>query len=247
MRLAIDIGNSYVKWAVLQGKEIISINEFEPSSLPIKIRHLDPAEGNIGIISTVKALHPNIIAALKEKGHFIFLDSKTPIPIVNKYQSPETLGSDRIAASVGGNAEFRNVDLLIVDCGTCLKFDFVNRLNEFLGGGISPGLRMRFMALNNYTDKLPLIHIKPDQKDFMLIGDNTEHSIASGVVNGMVAEIDGIINRYKETHPHLRVVITGGDAEFLAGRIKNPVFLRENLVIRGLAEILHYNETLAHS
>lgn len=247
MRLAIDIGNSYVKWSVLLGKEIVSINEFEPSSLPVKIRYLDAAGNNTGIISTVKALHPNIIAALKEKGNFIFLDGKTPIPLINKYQSPETLGSDRIAASVGGNAEFRGVDLLIVDCGTCLKFDFVNRLNEFLGGGISPGLRMRFLALNNYTDKLPLINLRPDQKEFNLIGNNTENSIASGVVNGMVAEIDGIINRYKETHPHLRVVLTGGDAEFLAGRIKNPVFLRENLVIKGLAEILCYNEALVHS
>ncbi|MCS6979368.1 MAG: type III pantothenate kinase [Flavobacteriales bacterium] len=244
MKLAVDIGNSYVKWAILRGTDILSIDEFEPASLPVKIRHLDPTAGTTGIIATVKALHPNIVAALKEKGHFIFLDSKTPIPIANKYQTPETLGADRIAAAVGGNMEFRGVDLLIVDCGTCLKFDFVNRQNEFLGGGISPGLKMRFAALNNYTDKLPLIHIRPDQKEFMLIGDNTENSITSGVVNGIVAEIDGIINRYKETHPHLRVILTGGDAPFLNGRIKNPVFLRQNLVIRGLAEILNFHETL---
>jgi len=242
MRYAIDIGNTYVKWAVLDDTNIISIDEFEPGHLPIKIRNLDPSSGNNGIISTVKALHPNIIMALKEKGQFVFLDSKTTIPIVNRYVTPETLGPDRIAAAVGGNAEFRNVDLLIVDCGTCLKFDFVNRLNEFIGGGISPGLRMRFQALNHFTDKLPLIYPKPDFKDLMLIGNNTEYSIASGVINGMLAEIDGIINRYKEIHPHVKVVLTGGDAEFLLGKIKNPVFYRENLVLKGLAQILVFNE-----
>ncbi|MCX7767921.1 MAG: type III pantothenate kinase [Flavobacteriales bacterium] len=241
MRLAIDIGNSYVKWAILQGNQVISLDVFEPAHLPVKIRNLDPLAGNTGIISTVKALHPSLIAALREKGQFLFLDSKTPIPIGNKYKSPETLGSDRIAVSVGGNAEFRNVDLLIVDCGTCLKLNFVNRLNEFVGGSISPGLKMRFKALNQYTDKLPLVSVRPDQRDFMLIGDNTENSIISGVVHGMVAEIDGIINRYKEIHPHVKVILTGGDAEFLAPRIKNPVFLKKNLVITGLAEILSFN------
>ena len=149
------------------------------------------------------------------------------------------MGSDRIAASIGAYYLYSNTNVLVIDMGTCIKYNFTNSQNHYLGGSISPGLQMRFKALHQFTSKLPLL--QPDTLKVELIGDNTQNSLLSGVINGIIAEMDGIINQYKEQYPDLVCVITGGDCEHFAKQLKNSIFVHPNLVLRGLNNILNFN------
>ena len=135
--------------------------------------------------------------------------------------------------------------MLSVDAGTCIKYDFVNAQNQYLGGGISPGIEMRFKSLNQFTDRLPLISYKHFDK---LIGDNTEDSILSGVMNGVVQEVKGIIQRYEQQYPDIKVVFTGGYLKFfeksfsIGTKGKTNIFADSFLVLKGLNEILNFNK-----
>jgi type III pantothenate kinase len=165
--------------------------------------------------------------------------SDTKIPLINLYQSASTLGSDRLAASVGAYFLYPNANVLVIDAGTCIKYNFTNSKNEYLGGGISPGIRMKLKALQTFTSKLPLVEANFSYNE--LVGNNTQNSILSGVLNGSVAEIDGIISQYKLQFTDIICVLTGGDSEYLAKRLKNSIFAHQNLVIKGLNDILNYN------
>jgi type III pantothenate kinase len=165
--------------------------------------------------------------------------AETKIPLKNLYRSVSTLGSDRIAASVGAYFLQPDKNFLVIDAGTCIKYNFTNAQNEYLGGGISPGIQMRLISLHEHTSKLPLVKLTEDPID--LIGENTEQSILSGVVNGVISEIDGIIDGYQNRFPGILVLLTGGDSEFLAKRLKNSIFAHQNLVLKGLNDILNYN------
>jgi type III pantothenate kinase len=158
---------------------------------------------------------------------------------VNKYDSPETLGKDRLAAAVAGNHLFPNQNVLVIDAGTCIKYDFINAQAEYLGGAISPGLQMRFNALHIFTEKLPLIELTVFKT---LIGKNTTDSLLSGVINGTLSEIDGIIDQYREIYPEIQIVLSGGDAEYLVGKLKKGIFAVSNIVLQGLKIILDYND-----
>lgn len=178
---------------------------------------------------------------LREKGiETTVLNSALQLPITISYTTPETLGADRIAGSVGANALFPNSNVLKIDFGTCITYDFINQKNEFKGGAISPGMMMRFKALHNYTAKLPLID--PMQfTAYELIGTDTAHAILSGVMNGIKTEIEGIIKEYKARFENLKVVATGGDAGLFVTLLKNEIFARPYLVLEGLNCILNYN------
>jgi type III pantothenate kinase len=143
-----------------------------------------------------------------------------------------------VANVVGAASLFPKQNCLITDAGTCIKFDFINAKKQYLGGAISPGISMRFKALHHYTDKLPLI--KP-QKKVMLIGNSTKNSIASGVQNGALAEIENIILRYKKKFGGIKVILTGGDMEPFARNIKSDIFAAPHLTLIGLNEILNFN------
>lgn len=158
--------------------------------------------------------------------------SDTKIPLENAYRSASTLGSDRLAASIGAYAVYPDADVLVIDAGTCIKYNFTNAANQYLGGGISPGLAMRFKALHQFTGKLPLI--EPAGEPIALIGRDTRQSILSGVITGSVAEIEGIISAYREQYPGLIAVMTGGDGEYLAKQLKSSIFTLHNLVLKGL-------------
>jgi len=166
------------------------------------------------------------------------LNNSTSLPINNLYKTIQTLGKDRIAAVTGGANLFPNNDLLIIDAGTCITFDFINANKDYLGGAISPGINLRFKALHNFTGNLPLIDPKADVN---LIGDSTESSILSGVINGVREEVDGIIGRYKSSYPNMKVIFTGGDVKYFDKYVKNNIFAVENLVLKGLKAILNYN------
>jgi type III pantothenate kinase len=149
------------------------------------------------------------------------------------------LGSDRLAASIGAYSLHPNSNVLVIDAGTCIKYNFTNFKNEYLGGSISPGIEMRFKSLEHFTSKLPLINFDASYRE--LIGENTKNSILSGVINGSIAEIDGIMFDYKSKFPNIICILTGGDSEFLAKRLKNSIFTHQNLVLKGLNDILNYN------
>jgi len=169
----------------------------------------------------------------------IKLNPLLELPIGNRYQTPLTLGMDRLAAAAGAHSLYPGNDCLVIDVGTTNTYDFLNGEGDYLGGAISPGMRLRFQALNQHTRKLP--HLKACEKDIPLIGPHTEGSILSGIINGICAEIEGIIRRYNEKFPNLKVVMCGGDATFFESKVKAPIFVNPHLVLIGLNSILMYH------
>ena len=236
MNLAIDIGNSQIKFGLFDKdelKEVYTQQEgIEQIQLNKKIKH--------AIISKTGA-NDEIEYLLKEKKiKTLVLSSELKLPLEIVYKTPQTLGADRIAGSVAASALFAGKNVLKIDFGTCVTYDFVNNSQQFLGGAISPGMIMRFKALHNYTAKLPLVD--PMQYlNYDLTGTDTAGSILSGVVNGMKEEVAGIIKEYNLRFGNLQVVGTGGDAGFFVTLLKSEIFARPYLVLEGLNRILNFN------
>jgi len=239
MRLILDFGNTFQKCAVFNNNEIVAFERFENITLNQLKAFAQNNDIQSAILSSVINTNLEIIAWLKESFLFVELDHNTPIPITNKYASPETLGKDRLAAAIGAASLFPKQNVLSIDTGTAIKFDLVNFKGEYLGGSISPGLYLRFKALHTFTDKLPLVTYN---NEHLLIGNNTQTSILSGVMNGAIAEINGLIDAYKNRFNGLKIVITGGESIYFVKSIKSDIFADSNLVIKGLNEILKFNE-----
>jgi len=238
LNLILDIGNTRIKAALFDGLCLIELRAYnQPLDILADRLFLSMAK-NILIGSVVDGLE-NFYESLRLISPTLLFETQTSIPLTNCYQTVSSLGSDRLAASVGAYYLHPHSNVLVIDAGTCIKYNFTNNNNEYLGGGISPGIKMRFKALNYFTSKLPLIEL--DSNDINLIGINTNQSITSGVLNGCLAEIDGIITEYKTKFPDLICILTGGDSEFLAKRLKNSIFTHQNLVLKGLNDILIYN------
>jgi type III pantothenate kinase len=241
MRLIIDFGNTLKKVAIFHNDQLFKLYTFEYFDLNtlLKIRNKHPKITS-SIISSVIDYPSEIDAFLKSNYFFIKLDAKTKVPITNKYSTPETLGNDRIAAVIAASRVFKNKNILVIDAGTCITFDFINKQCEYLGGAISPGINLRLKSLNSFTDKLPLLKI--EKIDF-LIGKTTKESILSGVINGIISEIDGIIRSYKENYENLTIILGGGDYNYFDKRLKNNIFALPNIVLLGLNVILDFNES----
>jgi len=182
--------------------------------------------------------NPALYTALFLELTWIILDNQTPLPIKNNYQTPETLGKDRLAAVTGAYQLYPGQNVLVIDAGTAVTYDFINHKGEYAGGSISPGLTMRFRALHTFTTRLPLLQA---EEISYLTGCNTRESILSGVMNGLRIEIDGIIDQYSILWPSFQVILTGGDAKYFEKILKNSIFASPNLVITGLKLILDYN------
>ncbi len=245
MYLVIDRGNTRIKIAVFRGDEdpeLHVMNSLEATLLMSRLDELEsrfgPGEIGPGIYSSVVADDGQIAAMISKRMNLTILSPTTPLPIRNSYGTPETLGNDRIAAAVAASSLFPGTDVLSIDAGTCITFDFINAKAEYLGGAISPGIGIRYRSLNTFTSKLPLIS---GHGETGLIGDSTEASMRSGVLNGIVAEVDGIIDRYRHLYPGLKIILTGGDANYFDKKLKNNIFAVPNLVLMGLKDILRYN------
>ena len=174
----------------------------------------------------------------------IVFDSQTPVPVRKAYDTPATLGADRVAAAVGAVTLFPGQDCLILDLGTCLTADLVDRDSVFQGGLISPGLRMRFRAMHEQTARLPLVEAPVDssgQNWPSLTAKNTQTALQSGVMNGLAFELTGIVECYRRERPGLAVLLCGGDAPAFESRLKPPIFVVPELVLTGLNRILRYN------
>ena len=234
--LVIDVGNSFTKAAVFKGNEIIKV--FSGEDINTSFAEINSYSITNIIVSAVKDVPEAIQNSINTFSSVIYLDHNTSLPIQNLYKSPETLGRDRIAGVVGALSHFKKGPLLVIDAGTCITYDYLNKENAYEGGAISPGINMRFKALNHFTGKLPLIHFR---KSFELVGNTTENSILSGVLAGAVKEMEGIINEYLAENNDLKVLITGGDCIFFESNVKSKIFAIPNLVLIGLNKILNYN------
>jgi len=238
LNLAIDIGNTRVKAGLFNRDQLANLQIYKSlKDLALDEEFVKQAQQAI-IGSVVDGLEEDILKLNSFISTQIFTVN-TRIPLINTYQSASTLGSDRLSASIGAHTLYPDKNVLVIDVGTCIKYNFTNHKNEYLGGAISPGILMRLKALHQYTSKLPLIEVDFSYTD--LIGSNTQNSILSGVLNGSLAEVEEIINQYKQQFPDLICVLTGGDSEYLAKRLKNSIFVHQNLVLKGLNDILNYN------
>lgn len=240
MNLIIDVGNTLAKVAVFQNDELVKKEGVEKECLEKKISEIFEEFPEIDAVVTSKVSKAVFSwpSNLQKKAKFIDLDAVTILPFENLYATPSTLGNDRkaLVAAAAKNYPHRNV--LVIDAGTCITYDFKNAKNQYLGGGISPGLKMRFKALNSFTANLPIVE---QQEDLKLIGDSTLTSINSGVVFGFLKEIDGIIEEYASHYDEMLTIITGGDAQFLSINLKNSIFANSNFLLEGLNYILEFN------
>ncbi|MBN2520026.1 MAG: type III pantothenate kinase [Bacteroidales bacterium] len=237
----IDIGNTCSKLGIFKNDELIESESFKNITIKtLKQFILKHTEIQNCIISSVSESKTEIIDFLnKSTIKTILLDQNTKLPIKNFYKSKNSLGYDRIAAASGANSLFPNTNILVIDAGTAITIDFVNAKNEFLGGNISPGIDMRFRALNYFTKKLPYLK-KID--NITIIGETTNQAVINGVLNGTIFELNKYIEYYMKQFNDLKIVITGGDANFFEKKLKNPIFVISNLVLIGLNRILIENE-----
>ena len=239
MNLCIDQGNSSTKVGVFDDNVLIDYFAIEELS-EVEIEKLfERFSIDACIISSVTMKYDELLDILNKKNIFLVqLDHHTAVPIVNKYETPHTLGKDRLAAIVGAVYLEPETDLLIVDAGTAITYDLVVANGVYWGGNIAPGLSMRLRSLHEFTQKLPLVAPVVDSP---LIGNSTNSALISGALHGIVFEIDGYINALKIKYPKLSVFLTGGSIFYFDTKLKSPIFAERNLVLIGLNRILQYN------
>ena len=236
LNLVIDIGNNSAKFFLFKEEQIILHTRRSNTSFEIleEWKALYDIDGII--VSAVIPLPSALEQALAVFDcPVIRFGSNTPMPIKIGYRTPETLGSDRLAAAIGAWNEAPGRNLLVIDAGTAMTVDFVDRNGHYLGGNIAPGIRMRLKALHEFTARLPLIE---KEGETPAIGHDTETAIRSGVTNGICHEIEGYINFFKEKYGDVLVFLTGGDEKTLKNRIKSCIFADKYLVAKGLNRIL---------
>ena len=239
MILTIDVGNTRIKGAVFESNTLVAHFVFLKEGLLDSIEKI--LKAHVEITDIVVASVGNI-----EKKHFLQFNSKVKatfishndaFPFQNDYETPLTLGIDRMVLAAGATLQFPKQNRLVIDAGTCVTYDFVDENDFYLGGAIAPGLRLRYESLHNYTAKLPLLSLESPPH---FIGKTTNSAIHSGVVNGLVHEIDGFISQYLQQYPNFTIILTGGDAEFLAKRLKNTIFANSNFLLESLNHLFSY-------
>lgn len=239
--LAIDIGNTKIKLGFFEHDELIFKKNLTQESFIAAASALFSEFRTEHIIICASGESERIVTFLEEKGlSFKILDHNTPTPFTNHYETPETLGLDRIALTAAAVKNFPGKNTLVIDAGTCITYDFKTEKEEYLGGAISPGLSMRFNALPTFTSKLPLVAPAADPHH---VGKNTEEAIQSGVIHGIIAEINSAIQWYQEHYDNLTIILTGGDMQFLSGTLKNGIFANSNFLLEGLNYLMVFNKT----
>lgn len=243
MNLIIDIGNTRAKLAVFQNNEIIKTEVCYKEELVLLKKNIQKNIPGInhGILANVAKPQSGFKGALLGlKGKTIKLSHKTPLPFSNKYETPETLGLDRMAIAAAAVSEFSGKNILVIDAGTSITYDLITSNKEYLGGGISPGLNMRYRAMNNFTANLPLL--RANNEELPAIGQNTIQGMRLGVKQGLTYELNGFIDRYKGQFNNLTVILTGGDCDILSKSLKNSIFVAKNFLLTGLNSILEHNK-----
>lgn len=240
MNLIIDIGNTCVKLVCFNEGKVVEEQRTDKDDVAALQSFCSHYPFSRGICSSVSDISEEYSAALSSLPFSMmeFKSGVTRVPIINKYRTPLTLGSDRLAAVVGANWLQPGRDVLVIDIGTCVTFDFINSSGEYLGGNISPGPTMRLKALNHFTARLPLVERRGDTPDF---GTDTTTAIRSGVMNGIKYEIEGYIHSFLAKYPQLFVYLTGGVHLNLQFSENLSIFADDFIVPKGLNRILEYN------
>jgi type III pantothenate kinase len=240
MNLIVDIGNTTTKLAVFKGHEKVSVSRINELSCEELEKNLSGLKIKRAIISSVKKVHPLISELFFTNIPFVHvLSHKSKLPFIIGYETPETLGTDRIAAVAGAFSLFQGTEVLIIDAGTAITFDFLID-GVYSGGNISPGIGMRFKALNKFTGKLPLVSLT---ENYTFPGRNTTDAIVAGVITGVIYEINEYIRTFEKKHTDFKIVLTGGDSGFLINKIDYQLTYLPDIVIDGLNNILEYNAT----
>ncbi len=236
--LAIDIGNTRIKAGVFEGDELIDVKAIDYAS----INELHDVAETYGvkraIVSSVSLDAAAVVKVLRAIPAVLTVDAQTVIPFKNAYSTPETLGVDRIAAIAAACVRNPGVNSLVIDCGTCITYDFIDSTATYLGGAISPGINLRLKAMNDYTDRLPLPDFRIPET---FVGNSTENALLSGVFFGVLSEIDGAIDHYRQQFGSIKTIICGGDALLFEKHLKNNIFAAPDLVLEGLNQILQIN------
>ncbi|MGB0524273.1 MAG: type III pantothenate kinase [Flammeovirgaceae bacterium] len=233
MNAVIDFGNTQAKLGIFEQNQLTQIETFSSDHelgaclKQKKIAHL--------IVSNVGKSRMLFVNELKKHFQVVEFTHQTPIPIMNNYGTPESLGMDRLAGVIGATVLFPDKANLVIDIGTCITYDFITLEKEYLGGGISPGMRLRNLAMNNYTANLPLVE---DFTNIELLGKSTVACLKSGIVHGITFEIEGLIAAYQKSFGIFNTVLCGGDAIFFESKLKASIFVRQEIVLLGLHEVL---------
>ncbi len=240
--LAIDFGNTRVKFGVFEGGVLKLSNFVDAEEAEKQFDVLYASHNPDAIVFCASGNSKDFVTFLEKRGlSYEMVSAATQVPFKNLYKTPETLGLDRKMLMVAASKDFPEFDTLVIDAGTCVTYDFKTRNGEYLGGAISPGLQMRFKAMHQFTAKLP--DLKASKNEVPLIGADTFESMQSGVINGLVAEIDGLIDRYKLEYDELKIILTGGDGLFLSDRLKNVIFADSNFLLKGLNYIVEFKSS----
>jgi type III pantothenate kinase len=236
--LCFDFGNTRLKCAVFEGdelREVITLPDDSPSTIRELIEKYSPVRS---LLSSVINHDPQLEKILSEKTSFHKLDHHSKLPVTTPVGKPETIGADRLAMVVAAAELFPGKNNLAIGLGSAITYNFINKKKEFIGGGISPGMEMRFKSLHEFTAKLPLIE---KNWNFPLMGYDTRTNILSGVILGIAKEIDGMIDLYADKYNNLNVLLTGGDSAYFAHHLKNRIFADVDLIFKGLYAISKLN------
>ena len=240
LNLAIDIGNTRVKAGVFSGNEIVKTFSFDHWSLDIVVELKSALDIDRIIAGSVRSLNKKEKIWFKHAPDVILLDHLTPLPVRIGYHTPETIGADRVAVIVGAWNMFKHESSLVIDAGTCITYDLIQSDGTYLGGNISPGLRMRLMAMHKFTQKLP----QTDLSEWLIdMGTDTKTALQAGAQTGAMYEIRGFIQSYRELFEKLNILLTGGDSHFFVNKLKTKIFVTPELALQGLNGILEFNLT----
>ena len=239
MILTIDVGNTRIKGAVFEGNNALEYYVFLKEEIQKKIEIILKKYEKIThlVVASVGNVEKNVFLDFENELVIWFISHEDSFPFTNNYTTPKTLGMDRMVLAAGATLQFHKQNRLIIDVGTCVTYDFVNQKDVYQGGAISPGLRLRYEALHNYTKKLPLLQL---ERPNHFTGESTAESIHSGIVNGLVYEIDGFVDEYRAQYSNFIIILTGGDTDFLAKRLKNTIFANSNFLLESLNQIFQY-------
>jgi len=237
--IVVDRGNTRTKIGVFE-RGVLTAHYNELSAIVLEQLNIQPADrimaSSVGPgLEEVKALFPDGIA-------WTNFDRSLNLPVKLDYETPETLGVDRIAAAVGALTKLPSTNVLVIDAGSCITMDLVTKDQVFHGGVISPGIRMRFKSMHVFTDKLPQIDWPPmDETTLTIPGLSTQQCMRAGVLKGIQYEMEGYVRHYSGLYPDLKVIMTGGDAQYFENIINTPIFTEDSLVLIGLNRVLEYN------
>ncbi|MGB4742173.1 MAG: type III pantothenate kinase [Flavobacteriaceae bacterium] len=240
MNLIMDIGNTATKLAVFQSDKMIQVQTVATTNMLAEVEALLKKFSRVkhGLLSSVKMIDDLELKRLQKLLPIKILDVSFQLPFKNAYDTPHTLGVDRLALMAAAVQQYSKRNVLVIDAGSCVTYDFMDSNQNYLGGAISPGVEMRYKALETFTSNLPLLEKTPPNQR---IGSSTEASIHSGVIHGLLHEMEGTIKEYQNKYPDLTVILTGGDTDFLCKQFKISIFANSNFLLEGLNFLLEFN------